>query len=136
MPPVIVASWAANPASRLAFVHVSLTHPPQGCYPKKGTPLANSILCTSFVSFQLGMWNLEPGNTRTPFCMRSPMSTGKYSNGLYKHWHRPKYKTLRLRTLSPDSQPLIMFSLGSIPHPVMGTTRYYCRYIKVLLTPY
>ena len=26
--------------------------------------------------------------------------------------------------------------LGSIPHPVMGTTRYYCRYIKVLLTPY
>ena len=26
--------------------------------------------------------------------------------------------------------------LGSIPHPVMGTTRYYCRFIKVLLTPY
>ena len=24
---------------------------------------------------------------------------------------------------------------GSIPHPVMGTTRDYCRYIKALITP-
>ena len=28
------------------------------------------------------------------------------------------------------------FGLGSIPHPVVGTTRYYCRYTKVLLTLY
>ena len=27
-------------------------------------------------------------------------------------------------------------SVGSIPHPVMGTTRDYCRYIKALLSPY
>ena len=33
----------------------------------------------------------------------------------------------------PFSFPL---SVGSIPHPVMGTTRDYCRYIKALLTPY
>ena len=26
--------------------------------------------------------------------------------------------------------------IGSIPHPVMGTTGDYCRYIKVLLTQY
>ena len=26
--------------------------------------------------------------------------------------------------------------IGSIPHPVLGTTKDYCRYIKVLLTPY
>ena len=26
--------------------------------------------------------------------------------------------------------------VGSIPHPVMGTTRDYCRYIKALLIPY
>ena len=26
-------------------------------------------------------------------------------------------------------------SFGSIPHPVMGTTRDYCRYIKALLSP-
>ena len=26
--------------------------------------------------------------------------------------------------------------IGSIPHPVMGTTRDYCRYIKALITPY
>ena len=35
---------------------------------------------------------------------------------------------------SLNSKPSVV--LGSIPHPVMGTTRYYCRYIKVLLTPY
>ena len=28
------------------------------------------------------------------------------------------------------------FKVGSIPHPVMGTARDYCRYITALLTPY
>ena len=26
--------------------------------------------------------------------------------------------------------------VGSIPHPVLGTTEDYCRYISALLTPY
>ena len=70
----------------------------------------------------------------------------------------PKPKILESKSLSPNSlnpQPLNHCSLclfsyycsktvvqglgvqvGSIPHPVMGTTRDYCRYIKALLTPY
>ena len=31
---------------------------------------------------------------------------------------------------------VICFFLGLIPHPVMGSTGDYCRYIKALLTPY
>ena len=30
----------------------------------------------------------------------------------------------------------MLAQVGSIPHPVMGTTRDYCRYIKALLSPY
>ena len=44
-----------------------------------------------------------------------------------------------LLKLSCHEEETVLFAIypdfGSIPHPVMGTTRDYCRYIKALIIP-
>ena len=75
----------------------------------------------------------------------------RFSMSLRHQWHDIReYLTMNLQTLKPfgfkgsvlDSWSTwklltrMTLFIGSIPHPVMGTTRYYCRYIKVLLTLY